>query len=180
MIRPVVRFAAANPRGITPAAEARMSVFLYTAGICARLYALGAARVKLWGPQRAQAALPVHTWREEGAHLSAGSDYPAAGCDPMRSILGLVTRDTAGAGVLGSDEAIDQYTALWLYTAAGATLDRGRDRRGVLLPGRLADLVAFRADPVTCPPDELLSLRPAFTMVGGRATYDPDGMLGDV
>ena len=48
---------------------------------------------------------------------------------------------------------------------------------GALLPQRLADLVAYHADPVTCPVDELLQLQPAVTMVGGRAVYDPDGVL---
>lgn len=45
--------------------------------------------------------------------------------------------------------------------------------------GRLADLVAFRADPTTCPVDDIPSLRPTFTIVGGRAVYDPETVLGE-
>jgi len=142
------------------------------------LYAQGAAMLRLWGPARAQSALPVRAWLEEGAAVSAGSDYPAAGYDPMRSIWGLVTRGTQGAGVLGPQQAIDQYTALWLYTAAGAYLSGESGRRGTLQPRRLADLVALPADPITCPVDDLLTVRPAFTLVGGRALYDPDGRVG--
>ncbi len=96
----------------------------------------------------------------------------------MRSIWGLVTRQTQDAGVLGSAYAIDQYTALQLYTAAGARLDGEQGRRGTLQPGRLADLTAFRRDPVTGPVDDLLALRPVFTLVGGKAIYDPDGRFG--
>ncbi|MEI4878502.1 amidohydrolase family protein, partial [Klebsiella pneumoniae] len=51
-------------------------------------------------------------------------------------------------------------------------------RRGTLKPRRLADLVAFRSNAITCPIDDLPSLRPVFTMVGGRAVYDPGAMLG--
>ena len=142
------------------------------------LYAQGAAMVKLWGPERAQAAMPVRAWRDEGAELSAGSDYPAADYDAMRSIWGLVTRGTQGAGVLGADQAIDQYTAFWLYTAAGAQLSAETARRGTLQPRRLADLVAFPVDPITRPVDDLLAVQPVFTMVGGRAVYDPHGRLG--
>jgi predicted amidohydrolase YtcJ len=142
------------------------------------LYAQGAAMVKLWGPERAQTAMPVRAWLDEGAQISAGSDYPAAAYDPMRSIWGLVTRGTQGAGVLGPEYAVDQYTAHWLYTAAGARFGGEADRRGTLQPRRLADLVAFRADPITCPIDDLLALRPAFTIVGGQAVYDPEGQLG--
>jgi predicted amidohydrolase YtcJ len=42
------------------------------------------------------------------------------------------------------------------------------DRLGTLEPGRLADVVAYRHDPMSIHIDELRSLRPAFTMVGGR------------
>jgi len=142
------------------------------------LYAQGAAMLKLWGPERAQAAMPVRAWLNEGAALSAGSDYPAAGYDAMRSIWGLVTRGTEAAGVLGPDQVIDQYTAFWLYTAAGARLGGEDHLRGTLAPRRLADLVAFHTDPITCPVDGLLPLRPAFTLVGGRAVFDPERRLG--
>ena len=141
------------------------------------LYAQGAAMMKLWGAERAQSALPVRAWLDEGAQLSAGSDYPAAGYEPMRSLWGLVTRRTESAGVLGAANAIDQYTALWLYTAAGAHFTGESIRRGTLQPRRLADMVAFSDDPVTCPVDQLLSLRPVFTLVGGRAAHDPQNML---
>lgn len=64
-----------------------------------------------------------------------------------------------------------------LYTAAGARLNGESHRRGTLQPGRLADLVAFRSDPITCPIDDLPSLRPVFTLVGGRAVYDPEALI---
>ncbi len=73
---------------------------------------------------------------------------------------------------------VDQYTALWLYTAAGARFGGESHLRGTLQPHRLADLVAFPKDPVKCPVDDLLPLRPAFTVVGGRAVYDPERRLG--
>jgi predicted amidohydrolase YtcJ len=142
------------------------------------LYAQGAQMVKLWGAARATDALPVRAWLSEGATLSAGSDYPAAGYDVARSLWGLVTRQTQRAGTLGPQWAIDQYTALQLYTRAGTRLTGEEGLRGTLQPHRLADLVAFSSDPTTCPVDELRSLRPVFTMVGGRAVYDPDGRLG--
>jgi predicted amidohydrolase YtcJ len=43
--------------------------------------------------------------------------------------------------------------------------------------GKLADLAAYRLNPLTCPIDDLPHLRPVFTMVGGRAVYDPEEVL---
>jgi predicted amidohydrolase YtcJ len=95
----------------------------------------------------------------------------------MMDIWGMVTRGTERAGVQGPEYAIDQYTAVQLYTVGGARLNGDLERRGTVQPGRLADLVAFRVDPINCPVDDLPSLRPAFTMVGGRAVHDPEGLL---
>jgi predicted amidohydrolase YtcJ len=70
-----------------------------------------------------------------------------------------------------SEEAIDARTAVALYTSHAAALDRDPPDRGVLEPGKLADLVAFRADPLTCPTDALRSLKPAWVFVGGRPVH---------
>ncbi len=90
-----------------------------------------------------------------------------------------MTRGTLKVGIQGPEYAIDQYTAVQLYTAAGAQLSGEGHRRGTLEPHKLADLVAFSSNPITCPIDDLPSLRPAFTIVGGRAVYDPEALLGE-
>jgi predicted amidohydrolase YtcJ len=72
--------------------------------------------------------------------------------------------------VLGPGHAIGREEAFRLYTAAGASL-LGRPG-GVLAPGAPADLVAYPADPMTCEPEQLLGLSPAFTVLGGRVTHD--------
>ena len=38
-------------------------------------------------------------------------------------------------------------------------------------------IVAFSTDPLTCPIDELPTLQPTITVVGGRAVHDPAGRL---
>ena len=91
----------------------------------------------------------------------------------------MVTRHTKKAGIQGPANAVDQYTAVRLYTAAGAQLIGESTRRGTLQAGYLADLTAFRTNPITCLVDELPSLQPIFTIVGGRAVYDPESMLSE-
>jgi predicted amidohydrolase YtcJ len=76
----------------------------------------------------------------------------------MLTLWGMVTRGTKDIGVQGSDRAIDQYTAIELYTSAGTRLTGEAHRRGTLQTGRLADFVAYRADPVTVAVDDLPAL----------------------
>jgi hypothetical protein len=141
------------------------------------LYTLGSVLMEGWGKERTREIMPVRAWLEEGASLSAGTDYPVSSFNPLLSIWGMVTRGTLKVGVQGPEYAIDQYTAVQLYTVAGARLNGESHRRGTLEPGRLADLVAFQSDPITCPVDDLPSLRPTFTLLGGRAVYDPEALF---
>jgi predicted amidohydrolase YtcJ len=141
------------------------------------LYTLGSVLLDGWGEQRTREIMPVRAWLEEGASLSAGTDHPVSSFNPGLSLWGMVTRGTLKAGIQGPEYAIDQYTAVQLYTVAGAQLNGESHRRGTLEPRRLADLVAFRSNPITCPIDDLPSLRPVFTMVGGRAVYDPEFLI---
>jgi len=142
------------------------------------LYTLGSVLLDGWGKERTREIMPVRAWLEEGASLSAGTDHPVSSYNPLLALWGMVTRGTLKAGIQGPEYAIDQYTAVQLYTVAGARLNSESHRRGTLEPRRLADLVAFRSNPITCPIDDLPSLRPVFTMVGGRAVYDPEVMIG--
>jgi predicted amidohydrolase YtcJ len=143
------------------------------------LYTNGAEIVASWGPERARQVMPVRSWLEEGAMIAAGTDQVRL-FNPMLNVWGMVTRGTKDAGVQGPDQAIDVYTAIELYTAAGTRLTGEANRRGQLRPGQLADFVAYRSDPMNTPPDELPDLKPAVTCVGGRGAHDPEGLLASL
>jgi predicted amidohydrolase YtcJ len=131
------------------------------------LHDLAFGLIQGWGKERTAEVFPLREWIAEGALVAAGSDYPVGDYDAMSSVWGMVTRQTR-AGILGPEHAIDVRTAIRLYTSEAARLIGESDRLGSLLPGHLADVVAYRRDPMNVPADELRSLRPAFTMVGGR------------
>jgi predicted amidohydrolase YtcJ len=42
------------------------------------------------------------------------------------------------------------------------------DRLGRLAPGYYADLIVIEEDPFTCPPENLLAMRPSATMSAGE------------
>jgi len=64
-----------------------------------------------------------------------------------------------------------------LATIAGAELNGDARSAGSLEPNKFADIVAFDEDPMNCPIERLPEIRPKLTIVGGRAVYDPAGML---
>jgi predicted amidohydrolase YtcJ len=97
--------------------------------------------------------------------------------NPMTNVWGMVTRGTKAAGIQGPKHAIDVTTALRLYTMGTAELNGEADRLGSIAPGKLADLVGYRLDPLAADPDDLAELTPTFTITGGRAVHDPSGML---
>jgi len=140
------------------------------------LWNMGSEMLVTWGPERTRQVNPLDDWLALGADLAAGSDT-AGPFNPMTNVWGMATRGTKSAGVQGPEHAIDVPTALRLYTLGSAALNGEADRLGSITPGKLADLVAYPLDPLTAELDDLADLKPALTIAGGRATYDPDKRL---
>lgn len=126
-----------------------------------------------WGRERVAALFPAREWVDEGALVTAGSDFPVGQYGAMRSVWGMVTRQTV-AGVLGPEHAIGVDEAIALHTTRAVRLLGESDQRGSLTTGRLADLTVWPLDPARCPVDELRDLLPSHTIVGGRVVHAPD------
>ena len=140
------------------------------------LWNMGSEMLDTWGPERTKRVTPLDQWLAAGARLAAGTDIVRP-FNPMTNVWGMVTRGTKTAGIQGPEHAISVGTALELYTMGTAALNHEQDRLGSITPGKLADLVAYPLDPLTADPGDLAELTPAFTMMGGRATHDPDKRL---
>jgi predicted amidohydrolase YtcJ len=126
---------------------------------------------KFWG-ERTSLAYAPKTQLDLGAHVAFGSDAPVESPNPFLGIHAAVTRRRAD-GSPGADgwhpeqrltveEAIEGFTTGPAYAAYAET------RQGRLAAGSLADLIVLEKDPFTCDPDELGTLRPLATMVGGE------------
>ena len=140
------------------------------------LWNMASEMLVTWGPERTRQVTPLDQWLAAGASLAAGTDI-ARPFNPMTNVWGMVTRGTKSAGIQGPEHAIDVIAALRLYTVGTAALNSEADRLGSIAPGKLADLAGYPADPLAADPDDLTELTPAFTIVGGRATHDPDKRL---
>jgi predicted amidohydrolase YtcJ len=132
---------------------------------------------RYWGEQNAARAAPVRDMVEAGVAVAAGSDGDVPPFDPLRGIWFMVTRTGRSGGLVGEGQAIARDVALDLYTRCGAMLLGVAERRGELRPGMDADLVAFSADPLSCPVDGLPDIEILLTLVGGRAVYDPSQLM---
>jgi predicted amidohydrolase YtcJ len=140
------------------------------------LWNMGSEMLVTWGPERTRRVNPLDQWEAVGADLAAGTDLVRP-FNPMINVWGMVTRGTKSAGIQGPEHAISVGTALELYTMGTARLNHEQGRLGSITPGKLADLAGYPADPLVADPDDLPGLTPAFTIVGGRVTHDPDKRL---
>ncbi|MBW8010933.1 MAG: amidohydrolase [Chloroflexi bacterium] len=125
---------------------------------------------KFWG-KRAETAYAWRSLQEKGAHLVFGSDAPVDSPNPFWGLHAAVTRQRRD-GSPGSEgwqphQRLDIETALQGYTTGPAYVAGMEERLGMLAPGYLADLIVLETDPFTCPPQELFSISPQATMLGG-------------
>jgi hypothetical protein len=119
-----------------------------------------------------------YAWRSlarVGTRLVFGSDAPVESPNPFWGWHAAVTRRRQD-GAPGPDgwlpqERLDRLEALLAFTRHPAELAGLGGRQGILRAGSLADLIVLDRDPLDCAADELFTLRPCGTMVGGRWRY---------
>ena len=128
--------------------------------------------VGYWGSERVADLFPAREWLDQNVMVSAGSDFPVGQYGAMRSVWGMITRQTV-IGVQGPQHAISYDEAVSLHTAQAARLNREEHLRGSISTGRLADLTIWDVDPAEAAPDTLRDLNPTHTVIGGRIVHSP-------
>jgi predicted amidohydrolase YtcJ len=92
-----------------------------------------------------------------------------ADVNPLRSIQAAVTRQPYEGA---QDERVTLREALAAYTIGGAYAEHTEDRKGMLRPGYLADLVILSGDIEAVPADQIAGLHVEKTICGGRIVWD--------
>lgn len=125
---------------------------------------------RYWG-ERVRLAYAWRTQRAHGARLAFGSDAPVESPNPFLGLHAAVTRRRANGspGPQGwvPEEKLTLREAIEAYTAGAAWAAGMESRLGRLAEGCLADLIVLEKDPFDCPPEELLTMTPSATMIGG-------------
>jgi predicted amidohydrolase YtcJ len=125
-----------------------------------------------WWGERARLAYAPRTQLDAGAPLAFGSDAPVESPNPFLGLHAAVTRrrpdGTPGPEGWYPEQRLSFAEALAGFTTGAAYAAGMEDRLGRLSPGCYADLIVLETDPFTCPPDDLLQMRPLATMLGGE------------
>ena len=100
-----------------------------------------------------------------------GSDAPVEELDPLAGIVAGVLRTLDERPAWRPEQAVTVEEALHATCVAPAWLEHAEKRRGTPAPRNARRPRDPEPRPVSCPPDELPSLRVEATMVGGRWTH---------
>lgn len=128
-------------------------------------------RDRFLGPKRAQRLSPLASAKSRGLRFGLHSDTPVVPVSPLEGIWCAVRRMTRDGAELGPEQRVDVETALRGYTSDAAYLGFEEQSKGVLAPGRLADITVLSGDPMTVDPEQIRSLTVEATIVGGDIAW---------
>ncbi|HEY3394054.1 MAG TPA: amidohydrolase [Lacipirellulaceae bacterium] len=123
---------------------------------------------------------PLRSMFESGVIAGGGSDHmqkigSLRSVNPYNPFLGMWTTITREArrydGQMHSEEALSREQAIRFYTNNNAYILFLDNVAGVLEPGKLADMIVVDRDLLTCPEDEIKSVRVLRTYLGGRLVH---------
>lgn len=130
---------------------------------------------------RERCEIGAYVWRkliDAGAHVAFGTDYAVEPLDPLEGLYAAVTRkDRKGEPGPGwfPDQILTMEKAIELYTLESAYAEFMENRKGMLKPGYLADLVILEKDLLTMPKEEIMKNRVDYTVAGGKVVYKREG-----
>jgi predicted amidohydrolase YtcJ len=127
------------------------------------------------GPERIKTTYAFRSLIDRKAHLAFGSDWTVAPIDPILGIYSAVTRRTLDnkhpEGWIPEQKITIEET-LHGYTYENAYGIFAENRRGMLKPGYVADVVLLDQDLTKIPPPALDQVQVKATVVGGRVVYE--------
>jgi hypothetical protein len=132
---------------------------------------------KRLGARRAEEG--AYVWQklwQSGAVVTNGTDVPVEDINPLASFYATVSRKLPDGSVFFPDQRLSREQALQSYTLNNAYAAFEEDVKGSLTPGKLADVTILSKDIMTIPEDEIPTAEVLYTIVGGRVSYERDGM----
>lgn len=119
----------------------------------------------------------TYAWRsliDAGSVLAFGTDYQVEPLNPMEGLYAAVSRkDRLGEDGEGwfPEQKLTMEEAIKYYTLGSAYAQFMENRKGIIKPGYLADIVIVDKDLLTIPETEIMKTRVDYTIVGGKVVY---------
>ncbi|MCE5347610.1 MAG: amidohydrolase [Bacteroidales bacterium] len=126
------------------------------------------------GPERSKGAYAWKSLANAGAILAFGTDYQVEPLNPMEGLYASVTRkDRLGEEGEGwyPEQKITMEEAIRYYTLGSAYAQFMENRKGMIKPGYLADIVITDKDLLTIPENEIMKTKIDYTITGGKIVY---------
>jgi len=136
-------------------------------------YFRGEAFLAKRGIELAHGVPPIVSALDLGLAVGGGTDaHRVMWPSPFVSLQWMLDGKTiTGLAMRGPNELPSRVQALRLFTEGSAWFAFDENHRGLLSPGRLADLVVLSDDYLTVPVERIGSITSALTMVGGHVVY---------
>jgi len=131
--------------------------------------------IRTWGRERAERAVPMREMLDHGLIVSAGSDWPGSTNNPFVPFYFYVTRKTENGTLIGAAQKISREEALRVSTINNAYMTYDEKIKGSIGPEKLADFVILSQDILTVPEEQIRSLQPLATYVGGQKVFSKEG-----
>jgi len=130
------------------------------------------------GTERAKGAYAWKSLADAGAILAFGTDYQVEPLNPMEGLYASVTRKDR-LGEMGEgwhpEQKIKMEDAIEYYTLGSAYSQFMENRKGMIKPGFLADIVIVDKNLLTIPETEIMKTKVDYTIVGGKVVYSSSG-----
>jgi len=132
--------------------------------------------VKRLGRERArERGYLYQTLMRSGAVVVNGTDPPVEDIDPIANFYSSVTRKLSDGALFFPEQRLTRQQALESYTVNGAYAAFEEETKGILAPGKLADVTVLSKDIMTIPDEEILSAKVVYTIIGGEVKYRKEG-----
>ena len=125
------------------------------------------------GPERVQNAYAWRRLKDQGISLAFGSDAPVEEVNPWHGVYAGVTRQDHSHKPEGGwypNQRLTITEVLEGFTK-GAAHAAHQPKLGFLAPGNRADLTIVAENPITAPPNNLITMKIIRTIVNGKEVY---------
>jgi predicted amidohydrolase YtcJ len=126
------------------------------------------------GTERSKGAYAWRSLVNAGAMLAFGTDYQVEPLNPMEGLYAAVSRkDRLGEEGEGwfPEQKLTMEEAIRYYTLGASYAQFMENRKGIIKPGFLADIVITDKDLMTIPETEIMKTKVDYTITGGKVVY---------